>query len=62
MLFLFCVCNSLEEIFLIHEIITSPGYEIQVLDSYENRTYSNGQAGSVYKQHSPLVNASKKPR
>ena len=37
------------------------GYEIQVLDSYENRTYSNGQAGSVYKQHSPLVNASKKP-
>ena len=35
------------------------GYEIQVLDSYENRTYSNGQAGSVYKQHSPLVNASK---
>ena len=25
------------------------GYEIQVLDSYENRTYSNGQAGSVYK-------------
>ncbi len=37
------------------------GYEIQVLDSYNNRTYSNGQAGSVYKQHSPLVNASKKP-
>ena len=37
------------------------GYEIQVLDSYDNRTYSNGQAGSVYKQHSPLVNASKKP-
>lgn len=37
------------------------GYEIQILDSYNNRTYSNGQAGSVYKQHSPLVNASKKP-
>tara|TARA_Y100000816_G_scaffold282932_1_gene259193 strand:- start:528 stop:1313 length:786 start_codon:yes stop_codon:yes gene_type:complete len=37
------------------------GYEIQVLDSYNNRTYSNGQAGSVYKQHIPLVNASKKP-
>lgn len=32
-------------------------YEIQVLDSYKNRTYSNGQAGSVYKQHIPLVNA-----
>ncbi len=32
-------------------------YEIQILDSYGNRTYSNGQAGSVYKQHIPLVNA-----
>ena len=31
-------------------------YEIQILDSYQNRTYSNGQAGSVYKQHVPLVN------
>ena len=31
------------------------GYEIQVLDSYENRTYSNGQAGSVYKQHLSLI-------
>jgi len=36
-------------------------YEIQVLNSYENRTYSNGQAGSIYKQHIPLVNASRKP-
>jgi hypothetical protein len=36
-------------------------YELQVLDSYENRTYSNGQAGSVYKQHIPLVNASRPP-
>lgn len=36
-------------------------YEIQVLDSYHNKTYSNGQAGSVYKQHIPLVNASKAP-
>ena len=35
------------------------GYEVQVLDSYENRTYSNGQASSIYKQHIPLVNASK---
>ncbi|MDO6561304.1 3-keto-disaccharide hydrolase [Paraglaciecola chathamensis] len=32
-------------------------YEVQVLDSYENPTYSNGQAGSVYKQTIPLVNA-----
>lgn len=36
-------------------------YEVQVLDSYDNRTYSNGQAGSVYKQHIPLVNASRAP-
>lgn len=36
-------------------------YEVQVLDSYNNRTYRNGQAASVYKQHAPLVNASKKP-
>lgn len=33
-------------------------YEVQVLNSYDNPTYSNGQAGSVYKQHIPLVNAS----
>lgn len=36
-------------------------YELQVLDSYENRTYANGQAGAVYKQHIPLVNASRRP-
>lgn len=36
-------------------------YEVQVLDNYENETYSNGQAGSVYKQSIPLVNACKKP-
>lgn len=36
-------------------------YEIQVLDSYENKTYSNGQAASIYKQYIPLVNTSKKP-
>ena len=36
-------------------------YEVQILDSYENRTYSNGQAGSIYKQHIPLVNASHGP-
>lgn len=36
-------------------------YEVQVLDSYNNRTYSNGQAASVYKQHIPLVNAMAKP-
>ncbi len=37
------------------------GYELQVLDSYNNATYSNGQAGSIYKQFIPLVNASRKP-
>lgn len=34
-------------------------YEVQVLDNYDNPTYVNGQVASVYKQHSPLVNASK---
>lgn len=37
------------------------GYEVQILDSYENTTYVNGQAGSVYKQHPPLANASRAP-
>jgi hypothetical protein len=36
-------------------------YEIQVLDSYNNKTYYHGQAGSIYGQHAPLVNASRKP-
>lgn len=36
-------------------------YELQVLDSHENPTYVNGQAASIYKQHAPLVNASRKP-
>lgn len=36
-------------------------YELQILDSYQNRTYSNGQAGSIYKDHAPLVNAMRSP-
>jgi hypothetical protein len=36
-------------------------YELQVLDSYNNPTYSNGQAGSIYKQYMPLVNACRPP-
>jgi hypothetical protein len=36
-------------------------YELQVLDSYQNKTYVNGQAGSIYKQYPPLVNASRPP-
>ena len=37
------------------------GYELQVLDSYNNKTYVNGQAGSIYKQSPPLVNPNRKP-
>ncbi|HEY8690597.1 MAG TPA: DUF1080 domain-containing protein [Chitinophagaceae bacterium] len=37
------------------------GYELQILDSYNNTTYVNGQAGSIYKQYIPLVNANKPP-
>jgi len=36
-------------------------YEIQVLDNYQNETYANGQVGSIYKQHIPLANPSRKP-
>lgn len=36
-------------------------YEVQVLDSYNNRTYANGQAGSIYKQAMPLVNPTRPP-
>ena len=36
-------------------------YELQVLDSYESKTYINGQAGSIYKQLPPLVNATRPP-
>lgn len=36
-------------------------YEIQVLDSYHNKTYFNGQAGAFYLHAAPLVNASRKP-
>lgn len=36
-------------------------YEVQIQDNYNNKTYSNGQAGAVYKQNPPLVNACKKP-
>jgi hypothetical protein len=37
------------------------GYELQVLDSYVNQTYVNGQAGAIYKQSIPLVNPTRKP-
>jgi len=37
------------------------GYELQILDSYNNKTYVNGQSGSIYKQAIPLVNPNRKP-
>ena len=37
------------------------GYEVQILDSWENKTYVNGQAASIYKQSPPLVNSCRKP-
>ena len=36
-------------------------YELQILDSYENKTYFDGQCASLYKQYPPLVNACRKP-
>ena len=36
-------------------------YEVQILDSYQNQTYVNGQAGAIYKQYIPLVNTNKAP-
>ena len=50
-----------------HQFLANSGiflqerYEIQVLETYGAKTYVNGQAGSVYKQHIPLVTASRKP-
>jgi hypothetical protein len=36
-------------------------YEVQILDSYQNKTYFDGQCGSLYKQTPPMVNACRKP-
>jgi hypothetical protein len=36
-------------------------YEVQVLDSYENKTYADGMAGAIYGQYPPLVNACRRP-
>ena len=36
-------------------------YEVQILDSWENQTYFDGQCASIYKQRPPLVNACRKP-
>jgi hypothetical protein len=42
-------------------VILQGRYELQILDSYQNKTYFNGQAGAVYSQYAPLVNVSRKP-
>lgn len=48
-------------IFLASTGANDNGYEIQILDGYNNKTYVNGQAGSIYKQSIPLANVCKKP-
>ena len=48
-------------LFLAHTGPGDTGYEIQILDSYDNPTYVNGQAAAVYKQRPPLVNAMRPP-
>ena len=50
-IFLACVSDSGSDV----------GYELQVLDNYNNSTYVNGQVGSIYKQGIPLANPSRKP-
>jgi len=48
-------------VFLASTAAGDGGYEIQILDSYKNSTYVNGQAASIYKQAPPLANAMRKP-
>ena len=48
-------------VFLASTGLGDDGYELQVLDGYNNSTYVNGMAGSIYKQSIPLANASRKP-
>src|SRR5580658_4538384 len=48
-------------VFLASTGAVDAGYELQVLDNYNNKTYVNGQAGSIYKQSIPLANPNRKP-
>jgi hypothetical protein len=48
-------------VFLASTGLGDDGYELQVLDNYNNETYVNGMAGSIYKQAIPLANACRKP-
>jgi Domain of Unknown Function (DUF1080) len=50
-IFLACISDSGSDV----------GYELQILDNYNNTTYVNGQVGSMYKQGIPLANPSRKP-
>jgi|SRR5450432_2828985 Domain of Unknown Function (DUF1080) len=50
-IFLACISDSGSDV----------GYELQILDNYNNTTYVNGQVGSIYKQGIPLANPSRKP-
>lgn len=50
-IFLACISDSGSDV----------GYELQILDNYNNTTYVNGQVGSIYKQSIPLANPSRKP-
>lgn len=50
-IFLACISDSGSDV----------GYELQILDNYNNTTYVNGQVGSMYKQSIPLANPSRKP-
>lgn len=48
-------------LFLASTGVGDAGYELQIMDSYRNKTYVNGQAGSIYKQYAPLANPARKP-
>ncbi|MGA7859313.1 MAG: DUF1080 domain-containing protein [Terracidiphilus sp.] len=48
-------------VFLASTGLGDSGYELQVLDPYQNKTYVNGMAGSIYKESIPLVNPGRKP-
>jgi hypothetical protein len=48
-------------LFMAWDLERGQGYELQILDSYENSTYVNGMAGSTYKQSIPLVNPMRPP-
>ncbi|WP_158792605.1 DUF1080 domain-containing protein [Granulicella sp. L60] len=48
-------------VFLASTGLGDAGYELQVLDSYNNKTYVNGQVGAIYKQGIPLANPARKP-